>query len=212
MKNLVNNVINDLNHQLDYVLNNTDFSSNYDDCLFESLQLYSNDQKVELIKQLADHFNLKLNDLTLEYFEYFLDHLDYGNFEVELRSVGYYNNMVENSCFYQLSIGEQEFSLFEEFENSKFKKGIIEYINNNTDFYIDSSNCAYINLTSYCLLYTCDRNYFIDCISSIHEYYTDYNFAGLTDNQIFNNYPHLTIEEIKKIKMVQLQILQGDQL
>ena len=42
MQNEINEIINDLNCQLDYVLNNTDFTSNYDYIISEKLDYYRN--------------------------------------------------------------------------------------------------------------------------------------------------------------------------
>ena len=169
MKSLVDDIINGLNSQLDYTLNNTDFTSGYDYIVVEELQYNQNgfNDFTRLI-QLFNHFDLQYETAKLDqYWDRFLDTLNYGNFEVEVRSVGY-ENMVKNDCFLQIDIGEQEYHLHDQFDDLVFKKGIQEYINKHTDFYC-TNGYAYIDLSCYCILYTATREFLTDVLEYVND-------------------------------------------
>jgi len=167
MLNLVNEIKANLDSQYDYILNNTDFSTGYDHIVVEQL-MYDNTPEYKVLNMLLNHFNIGFNtSLLSEYWDRFLQNLDYGNFDVKLSSCGY-ENMIGKDCFLQISIGEQEFYLHDDWNNLTFKNGIKEHINNTTDFYI-TGGYAYTDMTCFCLLYTCDYDFLVDTINNVNE-------------------------------------------
>ena len=169
MKTLINEIIAGLDNQLDYTLNNTDYTSGYDHIIAEQLEYNRNGKNdFSTMIQLFDHFDLQYDPAKLDqYWDRFLDCLDYGNYEVEVRSVGYLN-CVKNACFLQIDVGEQEYHLHDNFNDLIFKKGIQEYINKHTDFYC-TGGYAYIDLSCYCILYTAELDYLIDVIEYVED-------------------------------------------
>ena len=170
MKTYIENIISGLNSQLDYVLNNDDFTSNYDHIVSEQLTYNQNgNNDYSILVQLLEYFNIEYNEKLLDvyYQEWINYYMDFGNFEVEVRSVGY-ENMIENDCFLQIGIDEQEFHIADDFDKNIFKKGIQEYINNNTDFYCTGGH-AYIDLYFYYILYKYNKDDLQTVIDNVNE-------------------------------------------
>ena len=168
MLNLVNEIKAGLDCQYDYVLNNSDFSTSYDHIVIDQL-VYNNTPNYEVLNMLLQHFDIEHDaSLLSEYWDRFLSNLDYGNFEVKLSSCGY-ENMIGKNCFLQISIGEQEFHTYDNWDKLTFKNGIAEHINKTTDFCINDSGHAYIDMTCYCLLYTCERDFLNDIVIDVNK-------------------------------------------
>jgi len=193
MRKLVNDTIDYLKFQIDYVLNNSDFTSNYDQIVVEQIQYYTTsdhnsffdfftacdelydfqmqnlsdkerDQLIERSKLFNQLSEIQKRDL----FDHFLDDMRDPSYccDIEICNLGYSMDYHRNSVC-QISIGEQEFEIDPAIQKSKFKKGIIDKIERETDTVINSDNYAYFDLSGSFICYRLTDEYILELMEFI---------------------------------------------
>lgn len=150
---------------LDYTLNNDDYTSSYDHIVQESvLRAYNSDKLADLLTSANISFN---PENLIHYWGQFTSDLYQPDFvcsDIEVKNLGYWSDP-HDLALVQFSIGEIEIDLD---TNESLTDDQIDEIERDADCTI-CGDYAYVYLEGHCVCYVVCKDYLKDLVSSVNQ-------------------------------------------
>lgn len=173
MKNTIDLILSTVESQENYILENTDYTSNYDVLLADDSSYHNDNWSLVITKAIIQSSKYWLfNNATKEKQDDIIDQLiEYivqdPNGVCDISVKKYYDN--NEFIIASFPIGEHEEYCI---HSSTFANGICEYLNKNSDYYFKAYNndiSAYINLSDCFVAYTLQVDPIVEQFESILE-------------------------------------------
>ncbi len=170
MIKLVNSVIADIKCRQEYILNNPDYTQGYDDIVSEMIDYNrdGNEDYSTLLTVLDNNeidYSMLNSDQLRDLWDKFIDDMRDPSYtcDISLENLGYSKDC-HNNGIHQIGLSEEEFEIDERVQNSKFRKGIIDKIERETNTTINASSYAYWYLEGTHICYRLTNDYINDNI------------------------------------------------